>query len=99
MVKSTVLPVFVAKALRQEPLSLRGPRNYAQNFVHVSDIAELATALVLGACAPSTINAFSDDTYGLSSLAELVRSKLGSLSEVVDNTDDASAPKPVFVNL
>ena len=78
---------------------MRGPRNYAQNFVHVSDIAELATALVLGACAPSTINAFSDDTYGLSSLAELVRSKLGSLSEVVDNTDDASAPKPVFVNL
>jgi nucleoside-diphosphate-sugar epimerase len=99
MIKSTLLPVFVAKALRQEPLTLQGPRNYVQNFVHVSDVAELAAALVLDARAPSIINAFSDDTYRLSALAELVRSGLGSLSEVVDNANDASAPEAVFVNV
>jgi nucleoside-diphosphate-sugar epimerase len=99
MVKSTLLPVFVARALRHEPLRLHGPRSYAQNFVHVSDVADLAAELVLGACVPSAINAFSDDTFGLSMLAELVCAQLGSPSRVVDDSQELEAPEAVFVNV
>jgi nucleoside-diphosphate-sugar epimerase len=99
MVKSTLLPVFVARALRHEHLRLHGPRSYVQNFVHVSDVANLAAELVLRACAPSAINAFSDDTFGLSMLAELVCTQLGSLSKVIDDSQETKAPEAVFVNV
>jgi nucleoside-diphosphate-sugar epimerase len=98
MVPTTLLPVFVARSLRHENLRLHGPRRYAQNFVHVSDVAAVAGELVLGDCAPSIVNLFSDDTYGLSALAELIRRGLGSASHVVDDTDESDAPEPVFVN-
>jgi nucleoside-diphosphate-sugar epimerase len=96
---ATLLPALVSRALRDEPLRLYGPRNYRQNFVHVSDVVELAVALALGASSPSVINAFSDDTFGLSALAELICAGLGSHSKVVDDSHEADAPEPIFVNI
>lgn len=98
MVATTLLPVFVTKALRNEPLHLRGPRGYTQNFVHVRDVAELAVALVLNQAQPRVVNAFSDDTYNLAALADLVRKGLGSGSEIIDATEDTDIAMPVFVN-
>jgi nucleoside-diphosphate-sugar epimerase len=98
MVRTTVLPVFVERALRQEPLLLRGPRPFFQNFVHVADVAELAVALLGGNHVPAVVNAFSDDTYELAALAELIRTKLGSSSEIVDERHAAEGPEPVFLN-
>jgi nucleoside-diphosphate-sugar epimerase len=98
MVLTTLLPALVARARRHEPLRLHGPRSYAQNFVHVGDVAELTAALILSDESPSVVNAFSDDTHELPSLAQLVRAGLGSSSSVLDNTNDADAPRPVFQN-
>lgn len=98
MVRTTLLPVLVEKALRNEPLVLRGPRPYFQNFVHVADVAELVIALVERECIPAVVNAFSDDTYELAALAELVRSKLGSSSRIIDESHAAEGPHPVFLN-
>jgi hypothetical protein len=64
----------------------------------VSDVAELAATLALDACAASAVNAFSDDTYGLFALAELIRSRLSSHSHVVDDTDEADVVEPIFIN-
>jgi len=44
------------------------------------------------------LNAFSDDTYGLFELAEMVRTSLGSSSPIVDETENISGPVPAFDN-
>lgn len=98
MVRTTLLPVLVARALRNEPLLLRGPRPYVQNFVHVADVAELAVALVQEERLPPVANAFSDDTHEIAALAELVRTKFGSSSEIIDESYAAEGPEPVFLN-
>jgi nucleoside-diphosphate-sugar epimerase len=99
MVPTTLLPAFVACAIRNEPLRLRGPRNYAQNFVHVDDVSDMICALTLSTVTPSSVvNAFSDDTYQLSALAELVRVGLKSSSDVVDDTECVERAVPIFVN-
>ena len=73
MVLTTLLPALVSRARRQKCLRLCGPRGYMQNFVHVRDVAELIMALVCDLGQGRVINAFSDDTYGLLELADLVR--------------------------
>jgi nucleoside-diphosphate-sugar epimerase len=98
MVRTTLLPVLVARALRNEPLQLRGPRPYFQNFVHVADVAELAVALVQEDRVPAVVNAFSDDTYEIAALAELIRTKLGSSSRIIDESYPAKGPEPAFLN-
>jgi nucleoside-diphosphate-sugar epimerase len=98
MVRTTLLPALVARALQNEPLLLRGTRPYFQNFVHVADVAELAVALLQGDLVPAVVNAFSDDTYELVALAEVIRTKLGSSSRIVDESHDEEGPRPVFVN-
>lgn len=98
MIRTTLLPVLVDRALRNEPLLLRGPRPYIQNFVHVADVAELAVALVEEDGIPAVLNAFSDDTYELATLAELIRARVGSASQIVDESYVAELPEPVFLN-
>lgn len=98
MVRTTLLPILVGQALRGEDLVLRGPRAYAQNFVHVADVAAITASLLAHAQAPHLVNAFSDDTYTLFALAELVRARLASTSRIVDGTDDTDVPAPSFVN-
>ena len=98
MVLTTLLPALVSRARRQESLRLCGPRGYMQNFVHVRDVAELIMALVCDLGQGRVINAFSDDTYGLLDLADLVQTGLNSQSQVVDVTDDTAVPEATFVN-
>jgi nucleoside-diphosphate-sugar epimerase len=98
MVLTQLLPTFVARASRNEPLQLYGPHDYVQNFIHVHDVAELGMAILLDDRAPRVVNAFSDDTYKLAALAELVKVGLGSRSQIVDATDDTAVPKASYVN-
>ena len=98
MVLTQLLPTFVARASRNEPLQLYGPRDYVQNFIHVKDVAELAIAILLDDSAPRVVNAFSDDTYKLAPLAELVKVELGSRSQIVDATYDTAVPEAAYVN-
>jgi len=98
VVLTRLLPTLVARACRNEPLQLYGPRDYVQNFIHVQDVAELAMAILLDDGAPRVVNAFSDDTYKLTALAELVKVGVGSRSQIADATDDTVVPKAVYVN-
>ena len=100
MVGKTLLPTLVRHARQNQPMTLRGPRAYRQNFVHVKDVAALAITMVHEATDRSepVLNAFSDDTYGLFELADAVRTKIGSSSPIVDETDDISCPVPTFEN-
>jgi UDP-glucose 4-epimerase len=100
MVGTTLLPTLVSRARNNQALVLRGPRAYRQNFVHVEDVAALAVAMASDAPDRSEpiLNAFSDDTYGLFELAELIRAQIGSSSVVVDETEDVDIPVPTFDN-
>jgi nucleoside-diphosphate-sugar epimerase len=100
MVGTTLLPTLVGRARQNQPMVLRGPRSYRQNFVHVEDVAALAITMAREAsdqCEP-ILNAFSDDTYGLFELADVIRNKVGSSSAVLDQTEDVSIPIPTFDN-
>jgi len=99
MAPTTLLPVLAARARANQPLLLRGPRPYVQNFVHVADVAELVFTAIQQQTAPAIINAFSDDTYELGALAELVRVGLDSSSQIVDESQATAGPTPVFLNL
>jgi len=98
MVLTTVLPAFVARALRDESLHLYGARGYMQNFIHVRDVAELEMAIIFNDAAPRVVNAFSDDTYGLLALADLVKTGVGSHSQIVDASDNTIVPEAIFMN-
>jgi nucleoside-diphosphate-sugar epimerase len=100
MVGTTLLPTLVRHARQNQPMTLRGPRAYRQNFVHVKDVAALAIMMVQEATdwSEPVLNAFSDDTYGLFELAEVVRTTIGSSSPIVDQTEDISCPVPSFEN-
>jgi UDP-glucose 4-epimerase len=100
MVGTTLLPTLVRRARENQPMVLRGPRAYRQNFVHVNDVAALAITMAREASGwtEPILNAFSDDTYGLFELAEMVRNQTGSLSPIVDETEDIDCPVPGFDN-
>jgi nucleoside-diphosphate-sugar epimerase len=100
MVRTTLLPTLVSRARQNQPMVLRGPRAYRQNFVHVEDVAALAVTMAREASnwPEPILNAFSDDTYGLFELADLIRTQIGSSSEVVDETENVRIPIPIFDN-
>jgi nucleoside-diphosphate-sugar epimerase len=98
VVLTRLLPTLVARARQNEPLQLYGPRDYVQNFIHVQDVAELEMAILLDDGAPRVVNAFSDDTYKLTALAELVKVGIGSRSQIVDATDDTVVPEADYAN-
>jgi len=96
---NSLLPVLVTKALRGEALKLHGANAYTQNFVHVSDVADLAlTACLSEKTFGHVVNAFSNDTFAVHDLAELVRKTMGSTSEIIDETSDVPVGIPTFEN-
>jgi nucleoside-diphosphate-sugar epimerase len=100
MVATTLLPTLVSRARQNQPMVLRGPRAYRQNFIHVRDVAAFAVTMVREASdwSEPVLNAFSDDTYGLFELADAIRVQIGSSSTVVDETENISVPIPTFDN-
>jgi nucleoside-diphosphate-sugar epimerase len=100
MVRTTLLPTLVSRARQNEPMVLRGPRTYRQNFIHVKDVAALAITMTRETSdwSEPVLNAFSDDTYGLFELAEVIRAKIGSSSAIVDETENTNFPVSTFDN-
>lgn len=100
MVTTTLLLALVHRVQQHQPMVLRGPRAYRQNFVHVMDVADLAITMAEDTSGHrvSVLNAFSDDTHGLFELADLVRAALGSSSATVDETMNVDCPVAAFEN-
>jgi len=97
MQRRTLLPIWLAQALRGEALKLTAPRGYRQNFVYVEDVA----ALVCQAFAEETegtFNLFSQDTLELPALAETICRVTGNRRPVGDASQETSAPALVFDN-
>ena len=93
----TLLPIFIEKIRANEPVVLKGSRQYVQNFVHVDDVVHAAVASALGAYS-GTFNVFSDETHSPKELAECVIRYFDSNSEIIDEQVDTAYPKLHFDN-
>ena len=92
----TVLPTFVRQASRGEPLVVRAPRSYRQNFVHVRDVAEIVVQGLMEK-GQGTFNLFSDETVDLMELAQRVVDARGGGSTIDDQSTDEPFPARHYV--
>lgn len=79
-----VLPTFVRQALAGEPITVYGDGSQARSFCYVSDVVGAMTALMEHPEAAGEIfNIGNDEEVRIRNLAELVKKKTNSVSEVV----------------
>jgi nucleoside-diphosphate-sugar epimerase/UDP-N-acetylglucosamine:LPS N-acetylglucosamine transferase len=85
--EAAVIPAFVGKALRCEPLTLAGDGGQSRRFVYVEDLAD-GVALAVGALANGGVarnrvyNLASDENVSVKQIAERVRELVGDVEIV-----------------
>jgi UDP-glucose 4-epimerase len=80
--EAAVIPAFVGRALRGEPLTLAGDGGQSRRFVYVEDLAE-GVALGLADVARNRVyNLASDENVTIKQIAERVRELLGDVEIV-----------------
>jgi UDP-glucose 4-epimerase len=80
--EAAVIPAFVGKALRGEPLTLAGDGGQSRRFVYVEDLAD-GVALGLGDVATNRVyNLASDENVTIKQIAETVRELIGNVEIV-----------------
>ncbi len=80
--EAAVIPAFVAKALRGEPLTLAGDGSQSRRFVYVEDLAD-GVALGLAEVASNRVyNLASDENVTIKQIAETIKQELGNVEIV-----------------
>src|SRR4051794_13668574 len=80
---AAVIPCFVDRALRGEPLTIAGTGEQERSFVYVEDLAEgVVRALATRAAAGRTYNLGGAETTTIRGLAEIVRDEVGDTTIV-----------------
>jgi len=80
--EAAVVPAFVGKALRGEPLTLAGDGSQSRRFVYVEDLAD-GVALGLADVATNRVyNLASDENVTIKQIAENVKEQLGDVEIV-----------------
>jgi UDP-glucose 4-epimerase len=80
--EAAVVPAFVGKALRGEPLTLAGDGSQSRRFVYVEDLAD-GVALGLADVATNRVyNLASDENVTIKQIAENVKQQLGDVEIV-----------------
>ncbi len=78
--EAAVIPAFVGKALRGEPLTLAGDGSQSRRFVYVEDLAD-GVALGLSEVAANRVyNLASDENVSIRQIAETVRDLIGNVA-------------------
>jgi UDP-glucose 4-epimerase len=78
-----VVPRFIQQALRDEPLSVYGDGSQTRTFTYVGDVVEAIVRLLdCGTCAGEVVNIGGDEEISIMELAEKIREKTGSSSEI-----------------
>jgi UDP-glucose 4-epimerase len=79
-----VVPRFVSQAIRNEPLTIFGDGSQSRCFCDVQDVVRAIVALALHPAAPGrTYNIGNTEEISILGLAERVRERLGSTSDIV----------------
>ena len=80
--EAAVIPAFVSKAMRGEPLTLAGDGGQSRRFVYVEDLAD-GVALGLNEVAANRVyNLASDENVTIKQIAETVQKLIGDVSIV-----------------
>ncbi len=82
---AAVLPTFVSKALKGEPLTIAGDGRQTRRFVYVEDLAEGVVAAVERAGENRVYNMAGEETVTIRQLAEIV-------SELIEDTEVVHTP-------
>jgi hypothetical protein len=77
-----VLPIFVGKALRGEPLTIAGDGLQTRRFVYVEDLAGGVVAAVERGAANRVYNLAGDETVTIRELAQIVSELIGNVEIV-----------------
>jgi UDP-glucose 4-epimerase len=79
---AAVLPIFVAKALAGEPLTLAGGGEQTRRFVYVEDLAEGVVRGLAPAAANRTFNLVGDEDVSVRQIADTVGAVIGDVEVV-----------------
>lgn len=80
--EAAVVPAFVGKALRGEPLTLAGDGGQSRRFVYVEDLAD-GVALGLGEVATNRVyNLASEENVSIKQIAERIKELMGDVEIV-----------------
>lgn len=94
----TLLPIFKELAQSNSTLTLKGPKNYNQNFIHVDDVANIAVKSAIEMNSNGIFNLFSNETMNTFTLAERIIAHYHSNSKIEDNRNDLHFPNIIFDN-
>jgi hypothetical protein len=79
---AAVLPIFVAKALAGDPLTIAGDGSQTRRFVYVEDLAEGVVAALRPVAAGRVYNLVGDEDVSVRQIADAVRSAVGDVEIV-----------------
>jgi len=82
---AAVIPIFVSKALKGEPLTIAGDGLQTRRFVYVEDLAEGIVAGVRSSASSRVYNLAGEETVTIRELADIV-------SELIDDTEIVHTP-------
>jgi UDP-glucose 4-epimerase len=80
--EAAVIPAFVGKALRGEPLTLAGDGSQSRRFVYVEDLAEGVAVSLADVATNRVYNLASDESVTIRQIAENVKEILGDVEIV-----------------
>jgi UDP-glucose 4-epimerase len=80
--EAAVIPAFVGKALRGEPLTLAGDGSQSRRFVYVEDLAEGVAVSLADVATNRVYNLASDESVTIRQIAENVKEILGDVDIV-----------------
>jgi UDP-glucose 4-epimerase len=80
--EAAVIPAFVGKALRGEPLTLAGDGSQSRRFVYVEDLAEGVALGLADVAANRVYNLASEENVSIKQIAENVKEILGDVEIV-----------------
>lgn len=93
-----LLPKFIQQASLGQNLVIESPKNYTQNFIAVKDIVDLVIR-GLDDRITGTFNAFSDDTFSIEKLAEIIIKVLNPSVKIELNYRQDLYMTPTFANI
>ena len=79
---AAVIPIFISKALRGEPLTIAGDGMQTRRFVYVEDLAEGVVAAIERGEENRVYNLAGDETVTIRELADIVSDQVGDMEIV-----------------
>ena len=83
---AAAVPIFIQRALRQEPISIHGDGEQTRDFIHVRDIAAANAFFATESSANGVFNVANGQSISIKNLAGTICRLIGSKSEITYTT-------------